>query len=904
MLVRIFILQTILLLYCIAAFAQTATIKGTAFDVVTRDGLAGSDISIANTPYHKIADSKGNFELPHLPAGEYDLTITVVGYTTLHRHISLKAGQTLQLFLGLNQEGKALEEVTVFGRSDREKETGSRDRERSSPAMLNVISNQAMVRSPDVNAANVLQRMSGVTIQRSNGGDEAYAVIRGMEPRYSNTLLNGIKIASPDNKSRYVQLGIVPSEILSSIEISKSLTPEMEGDATGGTVNMVVKDAPDKTSFKATASVGYSQLFFDEKYVAFNTASIRDKSPVQRNPPGYTAQPGDFPRDNLRFWSRQALPTTLVGFSFTHRFLHDKLGFVLAENLQNQYYGNISSQASVTPGNDTTGKLHPYNLNNFKEYTQQLNNGLVAHLDYVLDEKNKINLDNFYLYSYLAQTRFNADNILFGTGGSGVGTGQVFNDYTSQTQHLFVENLKLSGQHIVSPQFRLDWAGVYSTAGNRQPDVANINTVYLIRNGVPNPPSFDEITRQWQKNDDKEYSGTGNLDYRKRWKDKELEFRAGGLYRHLSRANNEDDYALRPPDTGPQGQALSKPLWTGIDNAEWIVFNPTGTGVYNPNNYTANENIYAGYASIRFKAALWEAGGGLRMEHTDDNWHVAQYAAGELIDGEQIYQDFLPSAWLKYQLANHQFLHVAGYRSITRPNYYELVPTGGSLATTSGFRNEGNYLLQHSTADNLDIRYEIFPKGEEHLFIGAFYKHIQNPIEVRLDTARANRGIYVVKPLNSNPATNIGAEVSFTQYWGRFGVTGNYTYTHSTISSPQLTVQGKTVQPDRPMQGQSDHIGNLSLLYKDTKHGTFIQISYQYQGTTLAFTGTYAGADYIQRPMNTLAVSGEKDIHKHFTLFAKLNNLLNTPVEQYIQDVLVLKNTYRATYSVGVRYAY
>jgi outer membrane receptor protein involved in Fe transport len=281
-----------------------------------------------------------------------------------------------------------------------------------------------------------------------------------------------------------------------------------------------------------------------------------------------------------------------------------------------------------------------------------------------------------------------------------------------------------------------------------------------------------------------------------------------------------------------------------------------------------------------------------------------QYVAGQLTNGGQTYQELLPSAYLKYQVADRQFLHVSYYRSITRPNYYELVPTSGSLATTSGFRTEGNYRLQHSIADNLDIRYELFPKGEQHLFIGGFYKHIQNPIELRLDTAGASRGLYAVKPLNSNPATNIGAEISFTEYWGRFGVTGNYTYTHSNISSPQVTPQGKFVEPTRAMQGQTDHIANLSLLYKDTRHGSFIQVSYQYQGTTLAATGAYAGADYIQRPMNTLAVSGEKDIRKHFTVFAKLNNLLNTPVQQYIQDVLVLKNTYRATYTLGIRYAY
>lgn len=889
------------------ARSQTASIRGNVFDQVSRDGLPGASVTISHTTNRKIADDKGNFEFLHLAAGEYDVVITTVGHVQVTRHVVLKAGQVMRLSIGLSPEGKAMEEVTVFGAADREKETGSRDRERGAANMINVISAQAMVRSPDISAANVLQRMSGVTIQRSDGGDEAYAIIRGMEPRYNNTLLNGIKIASPDSKNRYVQLGIIPSDILNSIEISKSLTPDMEGDATGGTVNMVVKDAPTKTSFKATASIGYSQLFFDEKYVAFPTGDIQDKSPIQRNAPGYVVQPGDFSRSNLAFWNRQALPTIIAGFSFTHRFLKDHLGFVVADNLQNKYFGNISFQAGVSPGADTTGRLHPQDLDNFKNYTNQLNNGLVGHLDYVINERNKINLDNFYLYSYVAQMRMDVDNVVVGTGYAGPGTGQFFTSWQSRTQHLYVENLKLSGEHVLSPSFRLDWAGVYSEAGNRQPDVATINTVYLIDKNPQGQLTqtanfFDGISRTWQNNHDNEYSGIGNLSFHHKWSNSELLVKAGGLYRYSSRSNTQDDYNLVPPTTNSSGNAASKPLWDNIWDAQWVVFNTSGTA-YNPNNYTAKETIIAGYGMVRFRSERWEAGGGLRVENTNDEWNTRVHIATQLDSGGQIYQDLLPSAFLKYQLSNREFLHFSYFRSISRPNYYELVPAGSSLSTTTGSRNEGNPYVLHSVADNLDIRYELFPKGEQHLFLGVFYKHIQNPIELQLEDAGG--GVYSVKPLNSFPADNLGAEASFTQYWGRFGVTGNYTYTHSTISSWQLTPQHDSVRPSRPMQGQTEHIVNVSLLYKDTKHGAFAQLAYGYIGNTLASTGQTAGADFVQRPQNNLSFSCEKDMGKHFTVFAKMNNLLNTPSVQYVQQTtLVYKSTSYADYSVGIRYAY
>src|SRR5262249_34424548 len=157
-------------------------------------------------------------------------------------------------------------------------EAGPRQREKYANNIVNVISAQAMERSPDINAANVLQRISGLTIQRNGGSDQAYPVIRGLDPRYNHTLINGIKIGGPDDKSRYVPLNIVPSDLLGSIEVHKSLLPEMEGDASGGTVNMVMKDAPDRQVFKVLGSVGYSKLFIDRKFQNFSKSDIQQKS--------------------------------------------------------------------------------------------------------------------------------------------------------------------------------------------------------------------------------------------------------------------------------------------------------------------------------------------------------------------------------------------------------------------------------------------------------------------------------------------------------------------------------------------------------------------------------------------------------------------------------------------------
>ncbi len=172
--------------------------------------------------------------------------------------------ETIKPNSGSNWRKKAnsLSTVQVYGKISQEDEAGAIQKEKHSPNIVNVISAQAMERSPDINAANVLQRMSGLTIQRNGGADEAYPIIRGLDPRYNNTLINGIKITSPDDKSRYVPLNIVPSDLLGSIEVSKTLTPEMEADAIGGICKSGHEGCTESRKFKVLGSLGYSDIFF------------------------------------------------------------------------------------------------------------------------------------------------------------------------------------------------------------------------------------------------------------------------------------------------------------------------------------------------------------------------------------------------------------------------------------------------------------------------------------------------------------------------------------------------------------------------------------------------------------------------------------------------------------------
>ncbi|PSL47940.1 TonB-dependent receptor [Chitinophaga niastensis] len=885
-------------------FAQSATVKGVVFDAKNNTPLVGAYVHLDGSHQRVTTDAEGKYELTGIKPGAYKMKVEYIGYLKYEKKVQITGSQSVALNISLSPTIAALHSVSVFGKINGETDAASRSAEKTANNITNVIGAHAMERSPDINAANVLQRVSGVTIERNSGADQAYAIVRGLEPRYSNTLINGIKISSPDEKSRYVSLDVVPSDLLQRIEVSKSLLPEMEGDAIGGTVNLIFKDAPDAPLFKAMASVGYSNIFFDRKYTSFSKSDIQKKSMYDKNGAAYVAKPGDFSRSNLDFKDKTAPPTTTVGFTYGRRFLKNKLGLLIADNFQNQYYGTNSEFNIVAPDNKNNFKPGITDVANRTYSTQQLNNGLSAHLDYNINDRNKLSLNNVFLYSYMAQSRLSIDTSITGGNGGrvGPGTGSVFNDNRSLTNHQYLENLKLEGKHILSRHFLFDWAGVYSSAAKKSPDRADIAIDHKINADYTSTPFyFDGISRIWQHNTDRNDQVQANLTYKQSIGSAVLELKAGGLYRHKIRENAQDQYQLRPI----LGSSNTKQPFTDIYAAQWEVYNPKGTADYDVNAYHAFENISAGFGQAKLSFHKLDVFGGVRVEGTSQGFDYANYIATLANNVRIKYRDLLPSAMLKYKLNEKTNLRASYYKSISRPNYFELVPY---TILGTDYNQMGNPNLKHTVADNYDIRYELYPKEDEEFFIGGFYKSLTNPIENVLQSLSS--GDLVYQPQNAAAKAKIaGAELAFTKFWGNIGITGNYTYIYSDVFAPKIdplapTVDKRTVYQHRPLQGQANNVLNLSLEYKNTRKQIFAQLAYQYVGKTLSDLYFNTDYDYYQQPQSFLSLSADKTFNKHFTLFGKFNNLLNTPTIVRINGITVGKDIYKANFNIGVRYSH
>jgi outer membrane receptor protein involved in Fe transport len=886
---------------CFAFFAHAGTIKGKIRDSKTGEPMTGATVTLEPSHFTTTVQLDGTFSFHHLPPGKYRIIASTIGYQSSQpmdivlesdydeKSVSLDLAPTMTL----------LEEVRISAA------TGGSDRmarriEQRSDMVQNILSARTIELSPDITVANAIQRVSGVTIQRDNTGDGRYAIIRGMDQRYNSTLVNGIKIPSPDDKYRFVPMDIFPSEMLERLEVIKALTPEMEGDAIGGTMNLVMKSAPDQFLFTVNASGGYSTIFSTRPFTAFDHSGIPKQSPAEIHGNNYAASPYDFNYNNLNYSNKSNPLNSTLGLTIGDRFDGGKLGVILSASYQNIYKGAISDR--LVPDAQPLPSPSPNTLNPSDSYVRQFNTqtrriGLQNKIDYIFNPKNRISLFNMYLHQDSYETRFTPDSSTAGLNSTATQT-LVRPEYRSTWQIQDIYNATLQGDHQLGSNVKLDWSGVYSIAKQALPDQATFtwnevvfyNTkgqIDSIRNNLPVGTS-NVTTQRSQHNTDQDWAGYANLSYKPVILHREVEFKTGGLYRYKTRTDYNNYYTLQDSSGGA-------PYTTVQAAIPYFYFQASGQNqgintAANANTYTAHEQVTAGYIDAKFDVIRnLQVLGGVRVENTQDQYNTAlPLTSTEGAYGTIHYTDVLPSVHFKYLVADNQNIRLSYFKSISRPGFGDLVPIIDN--SNNEFTFLGNPLLKHVRADNLDLRYELFPGLTDQILVGVFYKKLVNPIEYFVTNINGPSSLYI-KPENTNEADNYGLEAVFNKYFGMFGISANYTYTHSSITTTKLVysfVQGvgnqtSTENQTRPLQGQANNIGNISLLFKDQRIGLEAQLALAYTGDCIAEVSNYYNLDIWQKPFTQLDLSLEEKFTRHFAFFGKVNNLTNAPLKKYIK---------------------
>lgn len=933
-----------------AKASKAANIKGTILDVETKEPLIGALVHIKELNLSTTTNLEGVFIFTNIPSGNYTVQCKFLGYVPLENTVQVTDGDGAAHF-DFTLVTTLSQEVIVSGKANPESDLSARHSEQKSDNVMNVMSSQAIQLLPDLTVGNTLQRISGVTVERNSSGDGQYAIVRGMDKRYNYTLVNGIKIPTPDNKNRYVPLDLFPSDIVERIEVYKTLLQNQEADAIGGAINIQLRSAPDFLYIRGTFAGGYNQILADQPFKTYNAAPINLKSPNQIHGNGSNALITDFPNSTLDYTNVPAPINTVANLILGNRFFNHKLGVLFTGSYQNLYKGtnalffDSQSQPTVFKPDGTyistginRGNIPAFDYIRVRQFsTQQTRYAAHAKIDYQFNNLNSISFYTLYVATRSQQVRTSTDSVLV-IQRTGVGSGNVETISRSVLTLQNIYNATLQGNHILLPGLKLDWSAVYAIASNNQPDYATFSTLLsanIDSNGkhTTTPPVVYSESRRWISNTDQDIAGYLNLTYNFNLFGSDLELKAGAMDRHKNRNNYYVDYKLSPIQPDP---AHPLQYFTTFDKAQfyWSPSDAANGNYNNPNTYAVVEDVTSGYGQIKYLFFnRLQVLAGVRVENTSLNYNTVNepitFAAKT---GSITYYDLLPGLHFKYEINKRQNLRLSYYQSITRPAFFEITPY---LLPGEYYDEIGNPKLHHVTADNYDLRYEFFPnpKSIDQVLVGVFYKNLYNPIQYAF--VRTSTSGQVLQPQNFSTATNYGVEVVFTKFIGNFGINANYTYTNSSITTRKL-IYYKTA-PDAngntsilydsayqttPLQGQAAHIGNLSLIYKNTKKGIDVQVSFVYTGKHITIVSGYYGQDYWQRANVQLDLSAEKTFGK-FSVYVKLNNLLNTPtvaeleVPNYFmtgrlmlpnQDtpnaVKVQQDYYLPSYLAGIRYKF
>lgn len=229
-------------------------IKGVVKDAATGDMLPGANIFIDGTSLGIASDFQGNYKIENIPPGSYTLRIRYIGYQEEKQEIRVDPDQTLEINVKLFSATIEGKEVTVTAQA--QGQMAAINQQLSSRSIKNIVASDRIKEVPDVNAAESIGRLPGVSLTRS-GGEGSKIIVRGLSAQYTNIEVDGVRMTGND-LDRSVDLSIISSEMLDGIELSKSLTPDKDADAIGGTVNLRLKEAEEGLHFNVLSLGGYN----------------------------------------------------------------------------------------------------------------------------------------------------------------------------------------------------------------------------------------------------------------------------------------------------------------------------------------------------------------------------------------------------------------------------------------------------------------------------------------------------------------------------------------------------------------------------------------------------------------------------------------------------------------------
>ncbi|PAM92196.1 TonB-dependent receptor [Flavobacterium sp. IR1] len=924
------------MLLAFSGYAQKGIISGKVLDIDDKMPLPGAMVQIVGENKYSVSDYTGRFELLNINPGTYQVQVKYIGYTAVTNEITVIEGKNNVLDFSLKTSGTELNEVVV---GDILKgQAKALNQQKNNKNIGNVISSDQVGRFPDANVGDALKRVPGITMQNDQG-EARNIIIRGLAPSLNSVTLNGDRIPSAEGDNRNVQMDLIPSDMISTIEVNKTLTSDMDADAIGGSVNLVTRATPNGERISATLAGGYL--------------------PIRENA-SYTA-----------------------GLVYGNRFFDNKLGAVFSGSYNNVDYGsdNIENEwVKDEFGNEflQASEIRKYDVQRIRR------SGSIA-LDYKFNENNSIFANAIYNWRDDRENRFrttyddieaiyDGENI---TGFEGrvkrQTKGGIDNNRNKgrRLEDQRVQNYSIRGEHLINSKLDLDWSANYAKAREYRPgeryteyrqkglemtqDLSDLRFPLISTTGeAADQFELNSITENTDETSESEFGAKVNI---------RIPFtvipsqkgriRTGLRLRLKEKERNNNFFSYSPINDGMEllsdvqtsyfdgknfnpgskyvpGTFVSSSFLGNLDLNNAALFEKEADAAeYLAVNYNAKESIYAAY--VRWDQDFTDKLSmvlGFRVENTQ-----IDYTGNRVLDEEELesrinnknsYTNLLPSVSFQYNATKDLVLRAAATTALARPNYYALAPYVNNIAADKEI-TAGNPALDVTYAYNYDFMAENYFKSVGLISGGVFYKTLNDFIYNYSDNQYTDAKFAADFPNQSNPIpagenwsflqsrngdqVNVyGFEVAIQRqldflpgkFLKGFGIYLNYTHTKSKAKG--IADEDGNERKNISLPGTAPHMFNGSLSWENKRFSA--RISTNFTSDYLDELGSESYKDSFYDKQFFLDANASYKITSHLRVFAEANNLTNQPLRYYQGVAAHTKQAeyYQARYNFGLKF--
>jgi len=867
--------------------------RGSIAGIVTDSAkaiLQGARVELAPIGKQAVSDNQGEFSITDLPSGSYTLTISFVGLAPFTREIAVSGGEISRVDATL-QVASTAESVTVSAERVHG-EAEAVNRQRTADNILQVLPAEVIVSLPNANIADAVGRLPSVTLERDEG-EGKYVQIRGTEPRYSNVTIDGVNVPSPESGVRQIKLDVVPSDLVESVEINKTLQANMDGDGIGGSVNLRTKTAGEQPAITLYGLGGFTPIIGGRGADEFG---------------GTIGQ---------RFGRDKRLGLLFGGtYDWNGRGINDVEPASTVIQCDPHNCGNPSANAPYF------GTYSAEDLREYRYYRERF--GFEGSTDYKINDNSSIYLRGLYSHFNNFGDRWvftpNINSFTTSQFQGGPDGNETMNAEIRRPIQQ-IGNLVAGGRHVWATT-QLYWSlsvsraatdnNGYSTANFANNDSnapinnvqygVNLNNtnrpVIFPQNGanIYDPTQFFLQGLDYDTGRSAQLNLQADVDFGKsyNWNGHFGTFMIGAKVRNAHKYNEPNDIFYNAKDqqsipssmfprTLTDSNYYDKTYSLGymIDYSalkSFFLGHPSLFSVNTKNTFSRNvpnqwdliERVSAGYLMNTISFNKFRLYTGLRFEGTtEDN-------RGNLILNGVVspsfkggsYFDPLPSAELRYATTPDSAIRVAYSRGLARPNFGDLAPyLNLNIAGARNTSSVGNPNLKATHADNLDVLFEQYLKPLGLIQAGYFYKWISNPI-VKITTNGVTypgipESFIQTQPVNIGDAHVQGFEIAVQQrltylpsVLSALGISANYSYTNSQANG----IPNRSDHP--PLVRQAPNTWNISPTFD--KGRVSVRVGLAFNQANIFSYGYTDGA-----PLGLKGPNGDNYLYSHFQVDAQ-----------------------------------